>query len=376
MGRRRTVQAMRRLLTATIAVGVCVGLLGVGGARLIPQPQREQLSALSETLIGPSIVSDVLGVDAAAGVQDQLPEPPAAPDPRIVNLLVLGSDVRSGEGNTAYGNTPGQRSDSAMVVQLNPYLNTTTVVSIPRDLWVRMPACAGGQRAKFNSAYSLGGLNCTVRLVREMTGLYLHHVAVLDFQAFKSAVDALGGVQVCLTRAVKDRYADLDLPKGVSTLSGEQALAFARSRHSTATGSDLSRIDRQQYLLTRLLAAARAQGTNPFTAYALVSGVEPYLTVDEHFSVWDMAYLALDVAGSRLTASTLPWKVSPSVPWGSVGIDWARARPVLEALQNPAVAAAAPAAPSPSAPGSTPSASPAPSPAGSSSPSPKVPCVS
>lgn len=337
---------MRRFLVIMLAVVLVVVGGGAAGARLIPQPQRQYISALTEEIVGPNLLSSALSgsVDEAHVSDTTEPVAPPQPAPRVTTMLVIGSDLRTGAGNTAYGSADGQRSDSAMIVQVNPYIKRTTVVSIPRDLWVKMPQCAGGSMSKFNAAFSLGGVNCTVRLVRQLTGLKLDHVVVLDFNAFKQVVDTLGGVQVCVNHKVKDRYSGLSLKAGVSTLDGEKALSFARSRHSTATGSDLSRIERQQYLLLRLAHVAAQRAKNPVTAFQLLSSVQPYLTVDDTFDTWEMAYLGLDAAGSSIVTKTLPWKVDGSVPWGSVAVDEKPAGKLVAALANPPVSLEQPSA--------------------------------
>ena len=349
---RRTVTRMRTFIAVACAVLVSVGVLGFAGVRAVT-PDRQYLSALTADV---STAGDLAG-DSSPGVEPagttstgspvepvmEISAPPA-PQGRVMNILVIGSDSREGTGN-AYGTTAGQRSDSTMIVQVNPYSKVTKVVSIPRDLWVRMPECAGGQRTRFNTAYSRGGPNCTLMMVRILTGLKFDHVVVMDFNAFKKAVEVLGGVPVCLARPLDDKLANLQLPAGQIVLTPEQALALARSRHSTDAGSDLARIGRQQYLLQRIASESVERASDPVTAFRMLHALQPNLVVDQNFDTWTMAYLALEAAGNKIASTTFPWKITQSTLSGAVFIDVPRARELIISLKNPESAPAEPAGP-------------------------------
>jgi len=222
-----------------------------------------------------------------------------------------------------------------MLVQVNPQAGLTTVVSIPRDLWVALPSCAGGGEFKFNAAYDRGGLNCMVTMVQNLTGVKVDHVVVFDFNAFKELIGVLGGVQVCVNSPIYDRYTRLSLKAGKNTLGPEQALAFARSRRSTADGSDLARIDRQQYLIKRILAEVRTAKLGPVGAARVAQAMTPHLVVDQKLDLGEMAQLGLSALSGQLAIRTLPYYFSNYIPWGSVAFGAQAAKPLLEELRNP-----------------------------------------
>jgi LCP family protein required for cell wall assembly len=206
------------------------------------------------------------------------------------NILLLGSDSRRG-GNSAYGrDQAGQRSDTAILLHLAADRRSATGVSLPRDLMVRMPACtgAGGFRtparlAQFNSAFQTGGAACTIRTVETLTGLRVDHHLVVDFTGFKSLVDTVGGVEVCLPGAVSDRDARLELPAGRQTLGGEDALGYVRARHGLGNGSDTDRMGRQQQFLGSLVKKVRSNGVllNPAKLYPVLRSATSALTADQ-----------------------------------------------------------------------------------------------
>lgn len=209
-------------------------------------------------------VSEILGGDRPSASGNGPVDPRAG---RALNILVMGSDVRSGE-NAALGGSPetaGMRSDTTLVVHVAADRSRADLVSIPRDLLVDIPTCPlpdGSESsprsdAMFNSAFATGSQGdqveyaaaCTIRTVEQMTGVYIDDFVVVDFAAFTRMVDALGGIPMCIPEPVSDRYAGLDLDAGYQTLDGTDALAYARARKNIGDGSDISRIGRQQLLL-------------------------------------------------------------------------------------------------------------------------------
>jgi LCP family protein required for cell wall assembly len=161
-------------------------------------------------------------------------------------ILLLGSDRRQ-KGAKDGGAGIGARSDTIMLVRLDPDRNATVLLSLPRDLRVRIPGHGTG---KINAAYELGGAALTVRTVRALMGLEINHVVNVDFQGFKGAVDALGCIYADVDRRYFNHsaaYAYIDLKPGYQRLCGEPALEYARFRHED---SDLVRGARQQQLLT------------------------------------------------------------------------------------------------------------------------------
>ncbi|MDX2824762.1 LytR family transcriptional regulator [Streptomyces ipomoeae] len=209
-----------------------------------------------------------------------------------LNILVLGSDSRSGEENAELGGgeDSGARSDTAMVVHIDEGRTEATVVSIPRDTLVTRPSCpleSGGStsvayNAMFNSAYAVGGPVCAVKTVESMTNVRMDHYIEIDFSGFAKLVDALGGVTVTTDEDIDDEDSHLELKAGTHHLDGEQALALARTRHGIGDGSDLGRIGLQQKLVKALLdqIASTNLPTDPTKLYEVADAITGSLTTD------------------------------------------------------------------------------------------------
>ncbi|MFB7467632.1 LCP family protein [Streptomyces sp. NPDC056224] len=206
------------------------------------------------------------------------------------NILLIGSDSRSGKDNARYGQDQGgQRSDTTILLHLPADRQSATAVSIPRDLMADVPAClmADGSRtraqfAQFNWAFQWGGAACTIRTAEKLTGIRIDHHMVIDFGGFKQMVDAIGGVEICLKRPVDDSEAKLRLPAGRQTLRGEQALGFVRARYSLGNGSDTERMERQQQFLGSLVRKVQSNGVllNPARLYPLLDAATSSVTTD------------------------------------------------------------------------------------------------
>ncbi|MFD5882715.1 LCP family glycopolymer transferase [Streptomyces yangpuensis] len=236
------------------------------------------------------------------------------------NILLIGSDSRSGRGNSGYGQDKGtQRSDTTILLHLPKDRRSATAVSIPRDLMTEIPSCLqpDGSRtrasfAQFNWAFQWGGAACTIRTVEKLTGIRINHHMVIDFRGFKRMVDAVGGVEVCLRAPVDDVQAKLRLPAGRQTLRGEQALGFVRARHSLGNGSDTERMERQQQFLGSLVKKVQSNGVllNPARLYPLLDAATSSVTTDPGLaSLRSMYELVRGVRGiptDRVTFLTVP----------------------------------------------------------------------
>lgn len=175
---------------------------------------------------------------------------PGAPE----NILILGSDKRAG---AEFEEDPG-RSDTTILLRLDPEKDTIAVMSIPRDLQVEIP---GVGIEKFNAAYSYGGPKLTLQVVKELTGLKINHVVNVDFLGFVQAVYAIGCVFTDVDRryyhsnegvAASEQYAEINVQPGYQLLCGKKALQYVRYRH---TDTDIVRSSRQQ----DFISSARAQ---------------------------------------------------------------------------------------------------------------------
>ncbi|MFN8161159.1 MAG: LCP family protein [Solirubrobacterales bacterium] len=162
------------------------------------------------------------------------------------NILILGSDKRAG--------TPGDpgRSDTTMMLRLDPGQSRIALMSIPRDLKVDIP---GYGINKFNAAYTYGGPKLTLQMVKRLTGLQFNHVVNVDFLGFVRAVDAIGCVWTDVDRRYfhsnegvppSEQYSEINIKAGYQRLCGKDALAYVRYRH---TDTDLVRSARQQDFL-------------------------------------------------------------------------------------------------------------------------------
>lgn len=163
------------------------------------------------------------------------------------NILILGSDKRANLGEQR------GRSDTTILVRLDPNRDAIAVMSIPRDLKVDIP---GYGINKFNAAYTFGGPRLTLRVVKELTGLSVNHVVNVDFLGFVRAVNAIGCVYTDVDRRYyhsnvgvppSEQYSEINIQPGYQRLCGQQALEYVRYRH---TDTDLVRSARQQDFLS------------------------------------------------------------------------------------------------------------------------------
>ncbi|MFI5884960.1 LCP family protein [Streptomyces sp. NPDC051554] len=227
---------------------------------------------------------------AAAELARYEKERPTALVKGAQNILLIGSDSRSGDGNAEYGRDSGtERSDTTILLHLAADRRSATAVSLPRDLMVDVPGCLrpDGTRtepmfAMFNYAFQVGGSGCTIRTVEKLTNVRIDHHMVVDFHGFKDMVDAVDGVQVCLKSPIRDKAARLKLPAGRVTLDGEQALGYVRARKSLGNGSDTDRMDRQQGFLGALVNKVQSDDVlfNPVKLYPVLDAATSSLTTD------------------------------------------------------------------------------------------------
>ena len=262
-----------------------------------------------------------------------------------VTFLLMGSDQRTGTGNKGYGNFEGARSDTTMLLHVYPDRESAVVVSIPRDTIVDLPSCKDSEgqvlpatRDRFNAAFDRGGPGCTVKTVEAMTGLSIDHFVVLDFNGFKKTIDALGGVEVCLTHPLQDSKSGVDLPAGRTRVSGEDALSFVRVRHNIGDGSDISRINRQQIFLSSLIQEVTGSGllTDPLRLWRVLSESSKSIATDNGLADSDgLLALAASMSGLRpngISFVTLPWL--PNADGATIVTDQPKADAIWAALAD------------------------------------------
>jgi LCP family protein required for cell wall assembly len=166
------------------------------------------------------------------------------------NILVIGSDKRAGPSGEF---EEAGRSDTTMIIRLDPSQGRIAALSIPRDLKVDIPDVG---TEKFNAAYSYGGAKKTLQVVKELTGLKINHVVNVDFLGFVRAVDAIDCVYTDVDRryyhsneglSASEQYAEINIQPGYQLLCGKKALQYVRYRH---TDTDIVRSARQQSFIS------------------------------------------------------------------------------------------------------------------------------
>ena len=237
-----------------------------------------------------------------------------------LNILILGSDTRAGQSEVL-GETPGL-SDTTILLHLSADRERAYGVSIPRDLMVARPECQGrngkstvpaADIAQWNDAFALGGEACTIAQFEMMSELRVNHFVVVDFNGFKSMVDALGGVPVCVPKEVNDPIGDIYLPAGSYEVTGNQALNYVRVRHEISDNGDIGRMRRQQAFLASMVNKAVSAGTlfNPPRLIRFLNAGTKSLTTDPGLSnLRDLIGLAQEVRGiglDRVQFFTVPF---------------------------------------------------------------------
>ncbi|MFE7795310.1 LCP family protein [Streptomyces sp. NPDC002917] len=227
------------------------------------------------------------------------------------NYLIVGSDSRAGmsaeeKKKLHTGSAEGKRTDSMMI--LHDGSNGPTLISLPRDSNVEIPSYKGsdsgklypgrGRFTKLNAAYAEDGPELLVRTVEFNTGLHIDHYVEIGFGGFAKIVDAIGGVELDIPKAFKDKNSGADFQAGKQTLNGEQSLAFVRTRYAFA-GSDLDRTKNQQKFLAALASQTATPSTilNPFKLYPTMGAGLDTLIVDKDMSLWDLGNMFFAMKG-------------------------------------------------------------------------------
>ncbi len=169
-------------------------------------------------------------------------------------VMLIGSDARKADPEN-------ERSDTLMLVRLDPNIGQIAQLSFPRDLKVDIP---GHGPDKLNAAYAIGGVNLSLKVVKQMTGLKINHVVNINFRGFKDVINAIGCVYYDVPRrfyhsnaglSASQQYAEIDVSPGYQRLCGQKGLDFVRFRHDDG---DFARIARQQSFIRE---ARRTIGT-------------------------------------------------------------------------------------------------------------------
>ncbi|GAA5614032.1 LytR family transcriptional regulator [Streptomyces platensis] len=251
-----------------------------------------------------------------------------------VNLLIIGTDSRSGKGNGGYGDAGSVgHADTTILMHISKDRTNATALSIPRDMITDIPNCPTKQKdgskktipaesqVRFNTSLGQEGRDpgCTWRTVEKMTGLKINHFMMADFNAVKELSTAVDGVEVCAAKDLNDPKSHLKLKAGRHTVKGEQALAFVRTRHAIGFGSDLDRIKMQQQFLSSLIRKLKSSAfSSPGKLYDVSQAATKALTVDTGIGtagkLLDFGNDLKKVDIDKITFATVPVLDNPKDP--------------------------------------------------------------
>jgi len=307
----RHTNAQRAVLTVNIIV-VIACLVGAGaliyGKNQLDGRLQTSLIDVKTTVAGGGPSPTVAPGQTGDTVSTVVPETFPAADPGAQNFLIVGSDANAcvdtnsqwaGAADPGRENI-GSRSDTIMVMRVDPVTRQAAVLSFPRDLWVKIP---GRAKNRINSAYLKNDPTLLTQTLYDNFDINVDHYIQVDFCAFKRIVDAVGGVTVPFSTRILDKNVGLDVAAGCHTFLGDEALAYARSRHLKYMDengkthedgtSDLGRITRQQDFLRRTLRAALTKGVfDPGVARALIASLQKDIVTEAGFTVDDMLQFA------------------------------------------------------------------------------------
>ncbi|MHA6760398.1 LCP family protein [Streptacidiphilus sp. PAMC 29251] len=278
---------------------------------------------------------------------DYAGRPPAG---KGTNWLIIGSDSRQGLSKAQQqalhtGYAAGSRTDSMMILHIGS--NGNTLMSIPRDSYVTIPAWTDSKgvqhkesKNKINAAYAFGDGPLLVKTLEFNTGLRIDHYAEIGFSGFVNVVDDLGGIHLCLDKAIVDKASGANLKAGCQDLNGTQSLAFVRERHQEAS-QDIARMKHQQQFLAALSHKATSAGTllDPFVLYPTLDSGLSLLTVDNNVGLTDlgsMFFAMKGVQGGKGKTITVPIAdANYSTPAGDA-VKWnmSEATQVFNAFKN------------------------------------------
>jgi len=244
--------------------------------------------------------------DETAENGDELPY--IAPSGGLDVYLLVGSDSRENlDSVEGFGEFSGQRAD--VILALFRTESRAAVLSLPRDLWIE--GVCRSQETRINEMLEgcgseMNGPTLLALSVERLIGQRVDHFAMVDLAGFQEAVDAIGGYEICVDNPVRDKRANLELPAGCTNASGEQALAWLRSRRTqeltedgwrTLPGmNDLARNDRQREFMIEVMGRL-GDFSSPQALTATARAVAPYVTVDSELSLMNAVNLAWTMRG-------------------------------------------------------------------------------
>ncbi len=269
----------------------------------------------------------------------------------VMNVLLVGSDSRANlEGSVAAGfgkdQVEGQRSDTVMILHIDPRAQKAAIVSVPRDLYV--PIAGTNFSDRVNAAFALGGPDQLIATVQKAFGVTIHHYVQVDFVGFKDIVDAVGGVTMYVPYPVRDTGSGLDIGRaGCFELDGNQGLSWVRSRTMEflidgtwqADGrGDLGRIERQQDFIRRMMKKAVGSGlSSPLQLNRLIGIGVKDVTFDSGLSTKDITALGRRFSSldpDRVALSTFPTSPADIDGKSVLKLQTAQAQPMIDLLNG------------------------------------------
>ena len=289
------------------AIGLIGGRLVLGQRQLVVIEPSENSSVSASA--GPSTRSNEVN-DEELSIEEVIEVTIGDIEPGARNFLLVGTDNNACiDPDSKYapyllGRADfGERADVIQMWRVNTDTGAIAALSFPRDLYVRLD---GGRRGRINSAFDAEDPNRLISTIRSNFGIDTDHYVQIDFCAFKNLVDSVGGVGIPFSSPVRDRGTGLEITtSGCSTLNGDDALAYVRSRKLEFerpsgsdnwvidASSDWGRIARQQDFIKRTLATVVNSGlTSPSVAGALIETNADQVVTDANLSVSTMLSFA------------------------------------------------------------------------------------
>ncbi len=243
-----------------------------------------------------------------------------------LNYLLVGSDTRVGltkeqskllrVGSTK--TAEGARSDTMLLVHISKARDKVTIISIPRDSLVTIPAHIGldgksqipERKSKINAAFAWGGAPLLIQTLESETNLKIDHYVEIGFASFANMVDAIGGIDVCTKRDIDDPKSHLILSAGVHTLNGVESLKYVRTRDFDGMG-DIGRMQRQQQFMSAILRKVTSTGVllNPIKLTNFFNAVIATVQTDSELNKNDLITLAKqmrNLSASKVRTLTIP----------------------------------------------------------------------
>ena len=248
-----------------------------------------------------------------------------------LNILVYGTDSRAGlTPHEQYilrtGDDQTNNTDTIMLVHISPGRHLVTVMSIPRDTMVPMYQCDSGpgytgQQAdpngavQINALLQIGGPTCLWKTVEQVTGIRIDHFIGIGMLGFVKVVNDLGGVNVCVPFKVNDPVSGLNLSAGEHHINGIQALAFWRTREDIGNGSDLERIQRDQFMSAQVVKGVLNSGllSNPIRLVEVITDAAASMTTDAGMTVSDLVQIGESFRD--LSSQNVQFITVPNEPW-------------------------------------------------------------